>query len=179
MENYQKINVKNEELKQKENREIPLTTYTDVTKEASTIQPPSPDKLDSKDNPTVKAEKEKTLKEKILGLFETKPISEITDPNKLEKTLKADIDDLHKIKTYTLNFTNTNIFTNLAKKYNLDRNPENIKLAEDLQELVRIMGKMEKGKEKVKITEDYNYKYLEFTTKMNEQYKNRMNELKK
>lgn len=136
----------------------------------------------SKKNPEINEIKQKSLKDRIMGMFKSKTINEMTDPEKMRKMVDADIYDLGLIKTegtgLGITIDQSSGYGQYLKKYNLiDSESEN--LAKELMEINIRLSKMEGGGEKINLTETRNAKAMEFKKKMRNAVENRIAELAK
>lgn len=136
-----------------------------------------------KEDKVKKEEETKTLKEKILSMFKTKTIAEMTDPNKLREMVKNDSKALATIGEFStgLGFGNLNErgakYEEFIKKYNMEGDEGFKKMVDDINLFKKELDGMPKGPDKVNKQKEFNRMHFQFTGKLNEIVEKRIQEL--
>lgn len=137
-----------------------------------------------KEDKIKKEEETKTLKEKILSMFKTKTIAEMTDPNKLREMVKNDSKALVTIGEFSTglgglgNMSERGAkYEEFIKKYNMEDDEGFKKMVNDINLFKKELDGMPKGPDKVNKQKEFNRMHFQFTGKLNEIVEKRIQEL--
>lgn len=125
-------------------------------------------------------EETKTLKEKILSIFKSKTVAEMTDPYKLREMVKNDSKDLGKISTASTGFDfsiDLSVkYRDLIKKYNMN-NEEGERMIKEIELAKKELDKMDNGPEKIEKRREFNEKHFKFVRNLHDIVEKRIQEL--